>query len=248
MKAHVTILFIALTIKNSMTQTPNIEWAKCYGGTNWDEASAVFQSIDSGYFVIGETQSFDGDILGNHGAIDGWLVKLDAYGEMQWQKCYGGTGGDHLSFGEVTQDGGLILVGYGSSADGDLTSNYGSADYWIVKTNADGIIEWQKSYGGSSTDLSTMIYQTIDGGYIVGGRSESNDYDVSGHHGEKIFEYNTDKTLHKEMITVLIQEFELRIPEKDCTYFYNARGLLIKKEELIRENSEVYTFNYTFEI
>lgn len=162
----------------------NIQWQKALGGTGWEEAWAVQQTIDNGYIIAGRADSQDGDVSGNHnGSADYWVVKLDQAGSLEWQKCLGGSDED-LAYG-VSQsfDGGFIVVGESKSNDGDVTGNHGEHDYWIVKLNAQGNIEWQKSLGSDSYDRANDVYPTSDGGYIVAGQATANNGDVTGHHG-----------------------------------------------------------------
>jgi hypothetical protein len=99
---------------------------------------------------------------------------------IQWQKNLGGTNYDIANSIEQTSDGNYIIVGNSQSADGDETINHGGDDYWIVKLTETKNIVWQKSIGGSQSDIPNSIHQTFDGGYIVGGWSASNDGDVTG--------------------------------------------------------------------
>ncbi|HLG35507.1 MAG TPA: T9SS type A sorting domain-containing protein [Bacteroidia bacterium] len=160
-----------------------LQWQKSLGGTGYDEARSVQQTADGGYIVAGSSQSIDGDVTGNHGSIDYWLVKLDGFGNIQWQKALGGTANDDAYSVQQTSDGGYIVLGYSYSNDGDVTGNHGGWDYWLVKVDGTGTIQWQKTLGGTMNDWAYSIEQTSDGGYIVAGSSQSNDGDVTGHHG-----------------------------------------------------------------
>ncbi|MBX2930966.1 MAG: gliding motility-associated C-terminal domain-containing protein [Chitinophagaceae bacterium] len=161
----------------------NIEWQKCLGGSNYEVANSIQQTTDGGYIVAGETYSNDGDVTGNHGYNDYWIVKLGALGNIEWQKCLGGSGYDYAYSIQQTTDGGYIVAGHSNSNNGDVSGNHGNPDYWIVKLDALGNIEWQKCLGGSASDYAYSIQQTTDGGYIVAGHSNSNNGDVSGNHG-----------------------------------------------------------------
>ncbi len=163
----------------------NLEWQKCYGGSDWDDACSIQQTTDGGYIVAGCTYSNDGDVSGNHGGKDYWITKLNSTGNLAWQKCYGGNQSDDAYSIQQTPDGGYIMAGYTFSNDGDVSSNHGQCDYWIIKLNSLGNLEWQKCYGGSGFDVERSIQQTTDGGYIVAGYTYSIDGDVSGNHGGK---------------------------------------------------------------
>src|SRR5690606_18747613 len=133
--------------------------------------------------LAGESNSNDGDVSGNHGGSDYWIVKLSPSGEITWQQSLGGSGADSATSIKQTMDGGYIVAGYSSSSDGDVTEKQGSGDYWIVKLNAAGGIEWQKSFGGSDFDNALSIDQTNDNGYIIAGLTNSNDGDVTLNQG-----------------------------------------------------------------
>ena len=166
-----------------LDSTGNMQWQASLGGSNQDKAKSVKQTYDGGYIVCGYTASNDGEVSGNHGYYDYWLVKLNSTGNIQWQKCLGGSLDDLAYSIQITRDSGYVMAGKSKSYNGDLTANHGGYDYWIIKTDDSGSIQWQKSYGGTNDDIAQSILQTSDGGYIVAGTSESNDGDVTGHHG-----------------------------------------------------------------
>lgn len=179
------LLTITLLIYNCsfLEAQPTIQWQKTFGGTNTDEAKSIQQTTDGGYIVLGNTYSIDIDVTGNHGLCDTWVVKMNGSGVPQWQKTFGGSGSDLSSAIQQTSDGGYIFTGWSNSIDGDLTGNYGFEDVWVVKLDSIGNIQWQQSYGGSGSDQSYDIQQTIDGGFILAGISSSNDNDVSSNFG-----------------------------------------------------------------
>ncbi len=157
-----------------------IVWEKSYGGNSLDVAYDIAIATDGGYLVVGTSQSTLGDVTGNHGSWDLWVIKMDNIGNLIWQKSYGGSGNDYGHSVKTTNDGGYVIAGNSTSNDGDLTINKGLDDYWIVKIDSIGNIEWQKSYGGTGNDEASSIDQTSDGGYIVAGYSNSQNGDVSG--------------------------------------------------------------------
>ncbi|MGB3453998.1 MAG: hypothetical protein WBA59_09225 [Moheibacter sp.] len=165
----------------------DIQWQKSLGGTENDSANSIQQTIDGGYIVAGTSNSNNGDVTGNHGGKDYWIVKLSSSGNIIWQKSLGGTGNDYAYSIQQTIDGGYIVAGESNSNNGDVIGNHGESDYWIVKLSSSGNIIWQKSLGGSGNDVSYSIEQTQDGGYIVAGESNSNNGDVTGNHGGRDF-------------------------------------------------------------
>lgn len=104
-----------------------------------------------------------------------------------WQKLYGGSGAEVANSIKQTTDGGYIVAGYTTSSNGDITSNHGSYDYWVLKLDSAGALEWQKTYGGLRDDRANNIQQTADGGYIVVGVSESIEGDITNFRGDKDF-------------------------------------------------------------
>ncbi len=146
------------------------DWVKTFGGSNEDNALSVVEATDGGYVFAGYTQSIDGDITDKTASdSDFWVLKLSTDGETLWTKTYGGTGDDRAEKIINTTDGGYALVGYSRSADEDATVNAGLQDYWIVKIDAEGTIQWEKSFGFAGIDRAFSLIQTQDGGYFITG-------------------------------------------------------------------------------
>jgi len=155
-----------------------ILWQKSFGGTSIDKATSVLATSDGGYLVLGYSKSTDGDMAAGlpHGAYDLWLLKLDATGTILWQKTYGGASDDKA--GHIYQNGNnYYIAAYSKSADGDLTTNRGNYDYWILSIDANGTILWQKSYGGSGIDKDPVLDGT--GPLLIAGSSNSTDGDIT---------------------------------------------------------------------
>jgi hypothetical protein len=155
----------------------NIQWQNTIGGGSQDFLNCIKQTADGGYILGGSSNSgISGDKTENsNGLTDYWIIKTNAAGNIQWQNNIGGSGGDFIASVQQTADGGYILGGYSNSGiSGDKTETlYGFYDYWIVKTDATGNIQWQNTIGGTNSDMLYSIQQTIDGGYILGGLSNS---------------------------------------------------------------------------
>ena len=160
-----------------------ISWQKSLGGSDDDYARSIQQNTDEGYIIAGAFSSNDGDVSGNHGYFDYWIVKLTSAGDINWQKSLGGNEYDWANSIQQTTDGGYIIAGDSKSNDGDVSENQGDDDSWIVKLTSTGEIDWQKALGGSGNDQASSIQQTTDGDYIIAGFSNSNDGNVSGNHG-----------------------------------------------------------------
>lgn len=155
----------------SFAQAPYIEWQKSLGGTGEERAESIQQTSDGGYIVAGSSKSNDGDVSGNHGDFDYWVVKLNNSGNIQWQKSLGGSESDRATSVQQTSDGGFIVTGYTYSNNGDVSNNHGASDIWVVKLDNSGNLQWEKSYGTGLNDSGTSVKETSDGGYIVTGTS-----------------------------------------------------------------------------
>ncbi len=157
---------------------PAIQWQNTIGGSDEDWLYSIQQTTDGGYILGGFSESnISGDKTENCiGNDDYWIVKTDTAGNIQWQNTIGGSNHDYMQFIQQTADGGYILGGTsGSNISGDKTENsIGGWDYWIVKIDAVGNIQWQNTIGGSNYDWLYSIQQTADGGFIFGGESNSN--------------------------------------------------------------------------
>jgi len=117
------LLFLASFIVVHATYgqiAPAIEWQKSLGGSANDYGNSIQQTTDGGYIVAGSTSSNDGDVSGNNGPGAFWIVKLDGGGNLIWQKCLGGSGGEQAYSIQQTTDGGFIVAGSTQSNDGDV--------------------------------------------------------------------------------------------------------------------------------
>lgn len=177
MKQVNTFLFLLVCGVISYTQAPEIEWQNTIGGGGTEQLYAIEQTADGGYILGGNSGSnISGDKTENCiGLFDFWIVKLNNSGTIEWQNTIGGTSSDNLTSLSQTNDGGYIVGGYSQSGiSGDKNeANIGSDDYWILKLDSLGNIEWQNTIGGTSSDKLRSLIETSDGGYIAGGTSES---------------------------------------------------------------------------
>lgn len=136
-------------------------WTRTYGGTSGDFGHSIQQTTDGGYIVTGYLRSLGAD------GSDIWLLKTDANGDTLWTRKLGGGDNEHGFSVQQTADGGYIIAGnvYSFRTYRD--------DVILVKTDADGNSEWIRTYGGSENDYAYSVLQTLDGGYIVAGRTNS---------------------------------------------------------------------------
>ncbi|MDN5478040.1 MAG: T9SS type A sorting domain-containing protein [Chryseobacterium sp.] len=145
-------------------------WQKTLGSASDEEARSVIQTTDLGFFVAGNVQNS----AKGYGSKDVLIIKLDKNGKELSQSILGGKGLDEVEKMIPTRDGGALLGIYSRSNLGGSkkTENHGEGDYWIIKLNKDGKVEWEKNFGGKADDhLKTLAL--ISTGYIIGGESRS---------------------------------------------------------------------------
>jgi len=150
----------ALLLTAILQAQPNAIWIRTFGGINSDYGRSIQQVFNDGYILIGTTASF-----GNNN--NAWLIKIDAEGNQEWDKTFGGSNDDFGSCIKQTIDGGYIIVGWTNSFGG------GNNDAWLIKTDMQGNKEWDKTFGGNENDIGYAVQQTIDGGYIIVGWTNS---------------------------------------------------------------------------
>lgn len=140
-----------------------VAWQKTYGGAGDDYAIDIKQTADGGYIVAGWTSSF------GVSQEDFWVFRLDAVGNMQWGKTYGGAGSEQAWSVDLTRDGGYVVAG------GTTSFGAGGADFWVLKLDATGNALWQKTYGGAGDDGGEGDYEEFvvrvledeDGNYVL---------------------------------------------------------------------------------
>ncbi|MEM3578030.1 MAG: NosD domain-containing protein [Candidatus Bathyarchaeia archaeon] len=141
----------------------NMQWHRTYGGANNDYSGthALLQTSDGGYAIAGYTNSF------GSGDFDFWLIKTDSEGNVQWNKTYGEIGDDEAFCLIATQDGGYAMAG--------VTTSFGAGlgDFWLIKTDSYGNMQWNMTYGGVGDECAYALTQTIDGGYALAGITNS---------------------------------------------------------------------------
>ncbi len=161
-----------------ISETGTLIWEKSFGGSEVDEAQAITKSSDGNYVIIGDTRSSDLDVSKNKGAADLWMIKISPSGTLIWEKTFGGSSFDSGCSISNTQDDGFIISGSSRSSDGDLTNNQGQNDVWVLKTNNQGDLQWQKTIGGSNIDFAFDSIELDNGTVITVGESASSDADI----------------------------------------------------------------------
>jgi len=160
-------------------ESGNIKWQKTIGGNNGDNVSSLKTTSDGNYIVGGTSSSNISSEKSENSvcnSVDAWVLKLNPYGEILWQKTLGGDSTDWDAYITETKDNGFIVgISTFSNTSGNKSEdNLGERNFWLVKLNSDGIIEWDKTIGGNETDQLNSILATSDGNYIIGGWSTSN--------------------------------------------------------------------------
>lgn len=163
-----------------------VQWNKTYGGTDYEVMSVIRQTPDGGYIAAGYSMSGNGDVTQpvKSGQQDWWLIKMDANGNKQWDKSYGGSDDEVAYALDLAPGGGYIVSGTSRSNDGQVTNAKGNYDIWTVRLNDAGAILWQKTFGGSGHEQSHSVLATADGGFLVTGSTQSADGDLNGNEGE----------------------------------------------------------------
>jgi len=157
------VILITFAIPGSALSQPDTLWSATYGGLS-DDLGFCVEILADGFILAGHTLS------SGAGNIDAWLIKADTDGNVQWYHTYGGRGDEYCHAVIATQEGGFLFTG---------SSNSGSAgdfDLWLVKTDGDGNILWERTFGGPQDDQGHRIAQTSDGGCIVAGETTSYGY------------------------------------------------------------------------
>ena len=150
-------------------------WEQSFGGSGIDIAQDIARTEDGGYIITGSTISTDGDIAATHGESDVWVIKIDALGNLLWERTYGGSNFEAAESISPTADGGYIIAGNSKSADQDLSTNAGQNDLWVLKIDPQGQILWQQAYGGTDLEFGFDALETLDGGILLVGESKSTD-------------------------------------------------------------------------
>ncbi|TVZ52320.1 hypothetical protein [Dokdonia sp. Hel_I_53] len=181
-----------------------VQFSKTYGGSEDSRGTDIITTTDGGYAILGYSESSDGDLTENNGFYDQWIAKLDAQGNLIWQKSFGFSGSDQANALIQTKDGGFFTTGFldvsasnGEGNDGLLPNRkstpsskgilHGVGEFWGHKLDSNGNLEWRRYFGGSDNDRSYDVVQAPDDGILMIGNSESNDFDITASQGSYDF-------------------------------------------------------------
>ena len=155
----------------------NLEWQTSIGGSQFENATSIIQTSDSGFIFTGYSHSEDGDLsehFGSSDVADLIVFKLDKFGNILWNRVFGGVYDDFGTSITITNDGDYLICG--------TTNLYDYFDYWVIKLDSEGNLIWDKSYGGSEYDVAYAILETTNNNILITGESSSDDGDVEFHH------------------------------------------------------------------
>ena len=164
-------------------------WSKTYGGDADDKGAKITKTSDGGYVLAGYSRSDNGDVPGNEGFHDYWILKIDSGGVIDWSKNYGFSGSDQAFHVFETSDGNYFVTGFldvtasgGAGNDGRAVA-HGVGEYWAILMDSNGERIWRRYFGGSSNDRSYAALEADDGGFLMIGASESDDFDIEDDKG-----------------------------------------------------------------
>jgi hypothetical protein len=146
---------------------------KVYGGPGEDSFARVSATLDGGLVAVGRSSSAEGDVSGNRGAADAWLLRLDGDGAVLWTRSLGGSDQDFATSVIQASDGGFYAAGGTRSSDGDFSEATGGLSAWVARLRADGTLHWLKVFGGDVGWEARALLETSDGGLVVMGEVES---------------------------------------------------------------------------
>ena len=170
----------------------NKQWLKCYGGTGYESGFNVIENTEGNFLVAGMTYNSgsSGDLSGtsSRGWTDAFILKLSSTGTIIWKQRYGGNLDDRARDMVEMEDGGYIFAceAESYSGSGEVNVNLGNNhtyDFWILRLNSSGQIQWKKNFGGTSHERPGMIRRLADGNFIIVGFTSSSNMDAAGNHG-----------------------------------------------------------------
>ena len=175
---------------SKLNSSGDISWQKSFGFSGRDYGTSLTLTSDGGFLLVGELDVTSSGGEGNfpaksvlHAGGDFWAIKIDANGNREWSKFFGGTFTDTPQGVIQLDDGSYVITGFSDSSDVDITNNKGTYDFWVIKISETGTILWEKNFGGSEIDESFDIKKTEDGNVIIIGDTRSSDKDVTKNNG-----------------------------------------------------------------
>lgn len=153
------------------------EWGNKIGGNYYDQIEGIEPTLDGGCIATGffnNTVKFENDMkITSNGGEDGFIVKYNSIGEMDWIKTIGGTGADSIKSVTLTSDGGFLITGYFERTinleNGTVLTSNGNKDVMLIKYNSENEIEWANTFGGSEDEVVSDMVKDQNGDYVIAG-------------------------------------------------------------------------------
>ena len=174
------LFFLPLT---SWAQMPEVQWKKCYGGTQIDYGKALAKDAEGFIYLCGSTSSSDINFESNNGSYDCAVIKINQNGDFIWSKTFGGSNIDRLNDILITSEGNIIVVGYTSSSDLDISGNHGNSDVLVACLTPIGEVLWIKCFGGTDSEQALSLVELNDASIVIAAQSGSSDGDLGGNYG-----------------------------------------------------------------
>ncbi|MCU0325181.1 MAG: T9SS type A sorting domain-containing protein [Spirosomaceae bacterium] len=162
------------------------QWQRAFGGSSFDAAYSASETSDRGFVVVGETTSRDFDFQGNLGQKDGFIIRLNAAGQLLWRIMVGGIENDGINHLEKVNNQ-FIGFGFSGSTFSGAKPNSSLPDFWMINFTESGTINYNKLWGGGDEDLARCGIPTKDGSFVVVGQSQSVDGDITNIRGNLDF-------------------------------------------------------------
>jgi len=222
--------------------------------------TCALKTSDGGYIFGGFSSSDNGNITTSYGYNDGWLVKTNIYGGIQWQKNVGGNDNDMVFFINQLTDDDYIVCGNTSSDGGMVTGNHGNKDIWVLRLGNSGPVKWQRCLGGSQLDDAYSIALINDENSVIAGFSNSYDGNITENNGDfdywllklenlsNIYDYNfSDENINifpNPSNTGYIKIWSnINISEKSVISIIDLQGRIIKQKEITGILYETFNVN-----
>ncbi len=234
--------YMAEAVLTKLDADRNIQWQHCYGGSDHDGITALLE-IEDGYIFGAYVNSNDGDISGWHGENDIWIVRIDYFGNIIWQKCLGGSRSEFTSKLLISDNDGIIITGYTQSNNGDVSGNHTLSEYdydiWIVKLSGDGELLSQQCIGGlASEELHFGVIKKSDNNFIIAGQTNwgpSYDVQCTPHGAEDFWVFEIKDTTTGINDMAVVQE-RLKVypnPAKDHVVFEQKENTINSKIKIM---------------
>lgn len=163
-----------------------IVWSELYGGSDEEMATETIELTTGELLLIGTSATFDGDFTQNHGDLDIIVYKTDANGKLEWKQIYGGFYSEYAADLLELPNGDCLIAGSTFSDDGNVDSNAGGLDAWLLRLNVDGDLLWNETYGSYGNE-SVVSLQANGDGFLILGTSNSSVLNNEYSHGNQDF-------------------------------------------------------------